>query len=895
MSDIPKWWEETPELKDVNSKPDKKKVPSSSSSTTPSARATPQEISEKLALATKYYNEYVAKQSAGNRDSEGRWIKGFLSKGTVGDKIASLSVVATRDPLCAGPTALSGLLNMARKKNRSEAKAAIDALKLLFTQVLIPPNRPLLYFFEQPVTHPKAGRLHYIHWLFEDKVKKAFQEYVDVVEAAARDTVSTQKEFALFVAYDLLKFSRALSLSSPRLIALLVNKLGDQSRQVCGKICTWLSDLVIKYPALKMPVTEEVERFLYRKNNSLRSQYYAVVFLSSLLLRQGRDRDLATKLIGIYLSFFRQATGADDSETSASKKKVSASKKISSSKNGKKDKKDKKSKNGKREGAAAVEAQKSDALDSRLLSAIMTGIHRAFPYADTDSTTFAEHIDTLFRVARTSTFNKSVQAFQLLYHFMTSNDSLSDRYYSAIYERILTPEALVTNKQSLFFNILFKSLRVDPSAPRVAAIVKRMLQLCAYAQPPFATACLIMVSELAKKKPSLKAMVVHDDDDDEDEAGTKGDSGDGAVVKESQMVDLDETKNSKLANAYKPLKRDPRYTNADKTLLWELYTLRKSYHPSVAKFAETILKGESINYAGDPLLNFTLINFLDRFSFKNPKKRLTESKVEDEEDDDDSESDRSENEDEEDDEGVDEGKMNIPGKVDKVRSGNVLPPINSDASINRTNIPEEEKFFQQYFSFKAAADTVVEAERAEERRKKEERKRRRKGLPDSDDVRDFFADDNDDDGYAGLAEALEADAGDKTSLLGEDAAFFDEDVGGDDDEDDDMSDDDEAIRRALAEDEAVVGLDEDEGEELLERAESAGGASGLGGDERLPAEFADVDDFSELLDESAENRKQMEWNEKRSKAKGHGKGMKRKASNAPAAAASKPKKKKSKK
>lgn len=29
--------------------------------------------------------------------------------------------------------------------------------------------------------------------------------------------------------------------------------------------------------------------------------------------------------------------------------------------------------------------------------------------------------------------------------------------------------------------------------------------------------------------------------------------------------------------------------------------------------------GETINYAGDPLKDFTLIRFLDRFVFKNPK------------------------------------------------------------------------------------------------------------------------------------------------------------------------------------------------------------------------------------------------------------------------------------
>lgn len=42
-------------------------------------------------------------------------------------------------------------------------------------------------------------------------------------------------------------------------------------------------------------------------------------------------------------------------------------------------------------------------------------------------------------------------------------------------------------------------------------------------------------------------------------------------------------------------------------------------HPTVKLWAETLLKGESISYAGDPLLDFGLANFLDRISYKNPK------------------------------------------------------------------------------------------------------------------------------------------------------------------------------------------------------------------------------------------------------------------------------------
>jgi ribosome biogenesis protein MAK21 len=40
----------------------------------------------------------------------------------------------------------------------------------------------------------------------------------------------------------------------------------------------------------------------------------------------------------------------------------------------------------------------------------------------------------------------------------------------------------------------------------------------------------------------------------------------------------------------------------------------------VALFAKTIMEGSSVEYSGDPLQDFTLIRFLDRFVFRNPKK-----------------------------------------------------------------------------------------------------------------------------------------------------------------------------------------------------------------------------------------------------------------------------------
>lgn len=53
--------------------------------------------------------------------------------------------------------------------------------------------------------------------------------------------------------------------------------------------------------------------------------------------------------------------------------------------------------------------------------------------------------------------------------------------------------------------------------------------------------------------------------------------------------------------------------------MWELACLARHCHPTVSFWAETLLKGQLIDYGGDPLLDFGLANFLDRISFKAPK------------------------------------------------------------------------------------------------------------------------------------------------------------------------------------------------------------------------------------------------------------------------------------
>lgn len=73
---------------------------------------------------------------------------------------------------------------------------------------------------------------------------------------------------------------------------------------------------------------------------------------------------------------------------------------------------------------------------------------------------------------------------------------------------------------------------------------------------------------------------------------------------------------------YNAFKLEPLYSGADNTCLWELVALANHYHPTVRMFSQIILRDErggALEYEGNPLLDYSLQNVLDRILMKRPK------------------------------------------------------------------------------------------------------------------------------------------------------------------------------------------------------------------------------------------------------------------------------------
>ncbi|KAI0919766.1 hypothetical protein AcV5_001742 [Taiwanofungus camphoratus] len=354
--------------------------------------------------------------------------------------------------------------------------------------------------------------------------------------------------------------------------------------------------------------------------------YYAAVTLNQVVLAAGEhDRAVARTLIGVYFEMFQEILGAaggsasrdvEDERDGDAGEAESEDEGRGGAKDGKAKGKGKgKGKGRSKEVRGAAGFAEVEDTSSRLVSAVLTGVNRALPFAKVTAgagdDVFKRHIDTLFLITHTSTFNISLQALVLLLQIVTALGpasaprvppesfaaSLADRFYRTLYASLADARLAASNKQAMYLNLLFRALKADHNSERVKAFVRRFVQVLAAGTAggggaEFVAGGLYLLGELFGALPALRDML----------ASERG--GDATAAD---------------AAAYDPLKRDPQFAHASASPLYELLPLLRHYHPAVALHARQLLAGAPLTAAPDLALN-TLAHFLDRFVYRNAKK-----------------------------------------------------------------------------------------------------------------------------------------------------------------------------------------------------------------------------------------------------------------------------------
>lgn len=703
-------------------------------------------VSQYKALAQKLYEAetgmYKSKKNF-QKGANSTWMKSVVSTGTLADRMAALTVLIQDAPVHSLEH-IENVVSLVKKTgSRRQGLMALDTLKELLLSDLLPENRKLRTFsqhafdkLEEKASGNKDARdRRLILWYFEHQLKLQIAEFVVALDRLSHDTVQATKIRALTTAFELLCNRQE---QEKALLIQVVNKLGDPEYKIASKATYLLEMLLHKHPNMKVVVCCEVERLMFRSNINPKAQYYAACFLNQVILSH-EEEDLAAKLITIYFTFFQTCVNKDE-------------------------------------------------VESKMLSALLTGVNRAYPYAKIGDDKVSEQLDMLFKVVHIVKFHTAVQALMLIFQVMDSQQTVSDRYYVALYRKLLDPGLSLSSRQGMFLNLMYKSLKVDIVLRRVKAFLKRLLQVSGEQSPAFTCGVLFLVSELLKAKPSLKLLLQVEEDedeetfqdlkeeisDDEEEEEHVGEEKHEEVKPAATWVHHENMIGGKKKETYDPIHRNPLYCGADHTVLWELQKLSHHYHPSVALFAKTILQGEFIQYNGDPLQDFTLIRFLDRFVFRNPKESIGKQNTD-----------------------TTQMQRKHRGTFSSIQS----IPVNSEEYLSKeeSQIPVNEIFFYRYFK----------------KRETEKRFKKRSGGGDNESVEDV-----DDDEFEKILDAYEGDsyftefkdddldfAGNVKSKSKKDKdGESDSDVGSDDDLDD------EEVSLGSMEDEFADELEEEGGE-----------------------------------------------------------------------------------
>ncbi|KAI8126153.1 hypothetical protein FF38_10983 [Lucilia cuprina] len=605
-----------------------------------------------------------------NNPSDARWLQTALHKGTAKDRANAGALLVTSNPL-ANLDSLSTLIGFTKISNKSSAEV-IAIVTDLWKEVLLPPHRKLyslhmrgsdwkLVRKDTNLTKEQQRKI-YAYWHFENELKDQYFEFLKNIQQGIQTGQENNKTVSILTASQLLSFAPE---KEQMLLTMLINKLGDPVAKIASKALHHLTDVAHRHPNMCGVIVNETEKLLFRNNISERAQHFALCYLASIA-PAGRP-EVCTKLVHICFSLFK------------------------------------------------VLVQKG-AINNRTMQAILRCLQKAIleakPAAGSTELLSKEMQDTIYRLVHLADIRVSIQTLGLLLQLVTVKTEKSDRFYNALYIKMLDMNLITIGVKSAaqLLHIVHRAIFIDANIPRAQAFIKRLLQLALCMPSNVAAGCLIVIHKLLRSRKELcleqdskssngsnsikvsvtdEELAKFDSDGEEKYDDVKDASEEKIEEKKTDTSNVESSwHHSKVAacesegkvrelnpSKYDPYHRVPAFAGAEYSLRNELILLREHFHPTVQVFAESILNNKRIDYYGDPLRDFGLPHFLERFSFKNPKK-------------------------------LDQEKSNVTtiGRKHYVSYGPRGMPVKS---LTRNNCSEEEMFIFNYLEQKRKQSVVA--------------------------------------------------------------------------------------------------------------------------------------------------------------------------------------------
>lgn len=532
--------------------------------------------------------------------SRRKFMSQILSNGTLNDKISALTLMVQESPVH-NLKSLETLVGFCNKKSRTSVLQSINALKDLFTSGLLP-DRKLRHFKNQPGLSMMLNKRTLAIFYFEDFVKNQFFHILECLEKLTHDAIIYVRSQSITHIFDLLTAKPEQEFN---LLRLGVNKLGDIDSKISSKASYQLLRLQQAHPNMKSVIIDAIVDVALRPSADYHTTYYSTITLNQTILKRSEDH-VANKLIKTYFTLFEKFLINNDPAESQNEQGIQSKTRGYEAKRKGNVKKGKHG--GKSEKNVKTESDVVNERNSKMFSALLTGVNRAFPFADLPAQVYETHLGTLFKITHSSNFNTCVQALVLVHQIVVRAQLNKDRYYRTLYESLLDPRLVTSSKQGIYLNLLYKSLKQDVSqVERVEAFVKRILQVCSHwLNVGTISGFFYLLLQLVQDVPHIRNLLINTPTDFE------------------YQSDQEETQNdSEKPPSYDSRKRDPKYAHAETSSLWEILHFTQHFHPTVQTYVSAFLDN-NLTAVGKPDLGlFTIAHFLDRFVYRNAKQKTT--------------------------------------------------------------------------------------------------------------------------------------------------------------------------------------------------------------------------------------------------------------------------------
>ena len=519
------------------------------------------------------YNQKVNKEK--------RWTYDILQKGTFDDKISALLLYIRENPKMTLKY-LEILIKLSENKNRRKNDAVTIGLKDLFLESILQGKKYISFNNKyKNIMNDKIEEDELFNSYYEDKIHHLYLRFVNLLEESinSESIINIKKKNMEYLSEMLIKQPE----SEEKILQDIVNKLGDISTEISN----YTIKLLNKIQEIHMNMSNIIFKYVtifYTMNDKNESKLNALNYLVQMEIPNINKKIFLEESINFFFGLFNQISTENENNNNKENEK-----KLRIEKNKKKQKKIKK---------IILENKNKDAINDKLLSLIVKRINILFKYIKNQKNQMEKineiiesKISILFKLSHSKSLKLSIEILKLLFGIITTQDqNFVSRYYKSLYELISSKSLSSSKYVKEALKLILMSLMFDNNNNRISSFIKRLLEMCLISEPPFIICNLIIISQVIRNKNKLWKMM--------------------------------EREQSGVKLFYDSTKRDPQFAQGEYSFLNELYLLEKHYHPSVQRMAKFILDNynkDIISYNGDPLLDFSLTNFLEKFMLKNPK------------------------------------------------------------------------------------------------------------------------------------------------------------------------------------------------------------------------------------------------------------------------------------